>query len=204
MTDKGAAPTETAPEPQNPGVPPSASPRRPGFLRSSVIYSGLTLVSRFMGAARDIVISAKLGASTTPAADALNTALAFPNLFRRVFAEGAFASAFVPAYARSLTAEGEAVADRLASDALATLAAATIVICLMAQLAMPWLMYGINPGYVHDPIKFNLAVVLTQISMPYLPCMEAFHRVGATALRTKRLRAFSTPDSRAVTAMQGR
>jgi putative peptidoglycan lipid II flippase len=136
-----------------------------------MIFSGLTLVSRFLGLARDLVVTARLGASATVAADAYNTALAFPNLFRRIFAEGAFAAAFVPAYSRTLTGEGEEVADTLASDALATLAAATLVLTIAAQLAMPWLMYVINPGYVDDPAKFKLAVVLTQISMPYLPCM---------------------------------
>jgi putative peptidoglycan lipid II flippase len=151
--------------------PPPIPARGGGFIRSSLIFSGLTLVSRFMGAARDLVISARLGASMTPAADALNTALAFPNLFRRIFAEGAFASAFVPAYARTLTAEGKEVADRLAADALATIAAATIVLTIAAQFAMPWLMYVINPGYVDDPVKFKLAIVLTIITMPYLPCM---------------------------------
>jgi large subunit ribosomal protein L5 len=65
-----------------------------------------------MGLARDLVITARLGASQTIAADAYYTALSFPNLFRRIFAEGAFAAAFVPAYSRSLAAEGEAVADQ--------------------------------------------------------------------------------------------
>lgn len=134
-------------------------------------FSSLTLVSRLMGMARDLLITARLGASATVAADAYYTALAFPNLFRRIFAEGAFAAAFVPAYARTLTAEGEEVADTLASDALATLAAATIALTIAAQLAMPWLMYVINPGYADDPVKFKLAWVLTQITMPYLPCM---------------------------------
>jgi len=142
-----------------------------GLLRSSAIFSGLTLISRFMGLARDLVITARLGASATVAADAYNTALAFPNLFRRIFAEGAFAAAFVPAYSRTLTGEGAETADKLASDALATLAAATLILTVAAQLAMPWLMYVINPGYAADPAKFKLAVVLTQISMPYLPCM---------------------------------
>nr|WP_269717106.1 murein biosynthesis integral membrane protein MurJ [Caulobacter sp. NIBR2454] len=141
------------------------------MIRSSMIYSGLTLVSRFMGLARDLVITARLGASATPAADVYNTMLSFPNLFRRIFAEGAFAAAFVPAYARTLKGQGEAEADRIASDALASLAAATILLTLAAQLAMPWLMYAINPGYADDPVKFKLAVTLTQISMPYLPCM---------------------------------
>lgn len=77
------------------------------MMRSSAIFSGLTLVSRFAGFARDLVISAALGASNGPAADAYNTALSFPNLFRRIFAEGAFAAAFVPAYARTLKTEGQ-------------------------------------------------------------------------------------------------
>ena len=113
----------------------AAAPPRRSMIRSSMIFSGLTLVSRFMGAARDLVISAKLGASLTPAADAYATALAFPNLFRRIFAEGAFSSAFLPSYARALARDGEADADRMASDALATIAAATIVVTITAQLA---------------------------------------------------------------------
>ena len=149
-----------------------AAPRpRANLVRSSLIYSGLTLVSRFMGFFRDLVVTARLGASLTAAADAYNTALAFPNLFRRIFAEGAFAAAFVPAYSKSLEADGEEVADKLAADAMATLLAATLVITVVCQLAMPWLMYLINPGYAKDPAKFKLAVMLTQISMPYLPCM---------------------------------
>jgi putative peptidoglycan lipid II flippase len=135
------------------------------------VFAGLTLISRFLGLARDLVITARLGASLTIAADAYYTALAFPNLFRRIFAEGAFAAAFVPTYSKTLAGEGEARADRLAADSLASVAAATVVLTLLAQLAMPWLMYAINPGYVDQPEKFRLAVILTQITMPYLPCM---------------------------------
>ena len=146
-------------------------PKKPGILRSSLIFAALTFVSRILGLARDLVITAKLGASLTPAADAYNTMLAFPNLFRRVFAEGAFAAAFVPAYARTLKSDGKDAADRLASDAMATLAAMTIALTVVCMLAMPWLMLAINPGFVDDEEKFKLAVLLTQISMPYLPCM---------------------------------
>ena len=89
------------------------------MMRSSAIFSGLTLISRGAGFARDVVISAALGASAGPAADAYNTALSFPNLFRRIFAEGAFAAAFVPAYARTLETEGPEAADRVATQALA-------------------------------------------------------------------------------------
>lgn len=145
--------------------------KRGGLLRSSMIFSGLTLVSRVLGLVRDLVITARLGASQTIAADAYYTALAFPNLFRRIFAEGAFAAAFVPTYSRKLAGDGEGEADRFAADALATVALATVIVMLAAQLAMPWLMYVINPGYADDPAKFRLSWMLTQVTMPYLPCM---------------------------------
>ena len=84
------------------GKPPAANATKPqGLLRSSAIYSALTLVSRFIGLARDLVITAKLGGSGNIAADAYYTALTFPNLFRRIFAEGAFAAAFVPDYSEA-------------------------------------------------------------------------------------------------------
>lgn len=143
------------------------------MMRSSAIFSGLTLISRLAGFARDLAVNAFLGASVGPAADAYNTALSFPNLFRRIFAEGAFAAAFVPAYARTLEAEGPEAADRVARDALAVVLAATVVLTLAAQLAMPWLMTVINIGFLDDPARFRLAVTLTQITMPYLPCMTA-------------------------------
>ena len=101
-----AAPASTA-------KPPGSG----GLIRSSMIYSGLTLVSRLMGFIRDLVITYYMGASATFAADAFNTAFAFPNLFRRIFAEGAFAAAFVPAYSRALEQDGEEKADVLAADA---------------------------------------------------------------------------------------
>jgi putative peptidoglycan lipid II flippase len=183
------------PEPPAPDLPPDApgadapsadSPladalvqtptavRRPGLIRSSAIYSSLTMLSRIMGFFRDLVVTAAMGASTTVAADAWNTALAFPNLFRRIFAEGAFAAAFVPAYARAIAKDGEEKADVLAGDAMATLAAATIALTLVAELTMPWLMHVISPGFAKDPEKFRLAVVLTMITMPSLPCLAIY------------------------------
>ena len=147
---------------------------RASVLKSSAVYSGLTLVSRLLGFVRDLAVTATMGASSGAAADAWNTALAFPNLFRRFFAEGAFAAAFVPAYSKSLAKDGEETADILAADAMATLAAATIVLTLAAELTMPWLMHLISPGFARDPAKFKLAVLLTQITMPYLPCMAIY------------------------------
>jgi putative peptidoglycan lipid II flippase len=158
-------------------VPPASRPG--GMMRSSLITSSLTLVSRVMGFARDIVITATMGASASVAADAYNTALMFPNVFRRIFAEGAFASAFVPAYARALAREGEEAADVLAADAMAVLTAVTLAVTLVAELSMTWIMYGLSGGYAHDPhdpqhLKFSLVVTLTRITMPYLPFMAVY------------------------------
>ena len=169
-----AAPVSSANATVEPMVqPPAASttlddkaPRGGGVMRSSAIFSAMTLLSRLAGFARDVVISAALGASAGPAADAYNTALNFPNLFRRIFAEGAFAAAFVPAYAKTLKTEGQAVADQVATDALAAVAAVTVVLTILAQLTMPWLMTVINIGFLDDPARFKLAVILTQITMP--------------------------------------
>ncbi|MFO0541244.1 MAG: murein biosynthesis integral membrane protein MurJ, partial [Phenylobacterium sp.] len=154
------------------GEPPSAGPKAGGgLIRASMVFSGLTLLSRFLGLARDLVITARMGASQTIAADAFFTAQAFSNLCRRVFAEGAFAAAFVPAYSRKLAADGSPEADKLASDALAVMAVATVVLTILAQLAMPWIMLVYSPGYIDDPAKFRLEVILTQVTMPYLPGM---------------------------------
>jgi len=168
--------------------------RTGGLIRSSMIYSGFTLISRFVGFARDLALTAVMGASQTIAADAFNTALAFPNLFRRIFAEGAFAAAFVPAYSRSLETDGEAVADELAADAMAVLAAATLAITVVAELTMPWLMYVIRPGFAVSPEKYKLAVLLTQITMPYLPCMAIYaHLSGVLNARNRFILSGAAP-----------
>ena len=88
-----------------------------------------------------------------------------------MFAEGAYAPAFVPDYSKRLAADGEQSADNFAADALVTMAAAMIAITIACQLAMPWLMRVYSFGFLDNPEKFKLAVILTQITMPYLPCM---------------------------------
>ena len=157
-----------------------------------MIYSAFTLLSRVFGFARDLALAYYLGASATFAADAFNIGFSFPNLFRRIFAEGAFASAFVPAYSKALAADGEKKADILAADAMAVLAAGSIAVTIVAELAMPWLMYIIAPGF-HGP-KHDLAVRLTQIMMPYLPCMAIYaHLSGVLNGRNRFILSAAAP-----------
>jgi putative peptidoglycan lipid II flippase len=188
VTETPLTATKPAPRPTKPAA------KAGGLIRSSMVYSAFTLISRIMGFARDLAVSYYMGASATFAADAFNTAFSFPNLFRRIFAEGAFAAAFVPAYSRSLEKDGEHVADELAADAMATLAAATLALTIVAELTMPWLMRVIAPGFVSNPEKFHLAVILTMITMPYLPCMAIYaHLSGVLNARNRFVLSAAAP-----------
>ena len=186
--------TETPIDVTEPAAAAPKSAKGGSLIRSSMIYSGFTLLSRIAGFLRDLAISYTMGASSTFVADAYNTAWSFPNLFRRIFGEGAFAAAFVPAYSRSLEQDGEEVADVLAADAMATLAAAAIAVTVAAELAMPWLMYLIAPGFAANPEKFKLAILLTQITMPYLPCMAIYaHLSGVLNARNRFILSGAAP-----------
>lgn len=139
------------------------------LFRNVAVQAGPTAFSRALGFARDVILAAQLGAG--PIADAFNTAQQFPNLFRRIFGEGAFSQAFVPTYARTLQSAGKEEAERIASDTLMVLAAATAALTIIAQLAMPWIMLLVHGGYRDDPVHFPLAILMTQITMPYLTFM---------------------------------
>ncbi len=138
--------------------------------RSFFTVGGLTLLSRIMGFLRDILAAAVLG--TGPVADAFYVAFRFPNLFRRLFGEGAFNSAFVPLFASKFEGEGPDQARAFASQAMSGLAFVLILLSAVAMIAMPWLMYLLAPGFSGTPDKFELAVRLTQITFPYLLCMS--------------------------------
>src|SRR2546421_4532319 len=116
---------------------------------------GYTLLSRLTGFARDIMLAAILGAG--PVADAFFVALRLPNHFRAIFAEGAFNSAFVPAYARIREQEGGACAGLFADRVFALLFAAQIVLLALALLFTPLLIKLLAPGFSEDPSRFVLA-----------------------------------------------
>lgn len=138
--------------------------------RAFATVGGLTMVSRLLGFVRDILIAAGLG--TGAVADAFFVAFRFPNLFRRLFGEGAFNAAFVPLFAKRLEGEGEQAAKSFAEEALSALLFVLLAFSAACMLAMPWLMAVLAPGFLEDPAKYDLAVALTQIAFPYLLCMS--------------------------------
>ena len=137
--------------------------------RNTIVQSTLTLGSRILGFARDLALSARFGQG--PMMDAWATAIMLPNLFRRLFAEGAFAQAFVPIYGGVRAAEGEEAAAVTASEALSFMFAVVTAFCIAMQVAMPWIIPLLMSAWKDDSGVMQVAITATQLAMPYLACM---------------------------------
>jgi putative peptidoglycan lipid II flippase len=127
---------------------------------------GYTLVSRLTGFASSIMLAAILGAG--PLADAFFVALRLPNSFRAIFAEGAFNTAFVPAYAHVHGKGGETSARLFADRIFTLLFLSQVVLLVVVWLFMPQAMRILAPGCSDDPEQRRLAIELTRITFPYL------------------------------------
>src|SRR5437762_11083990 len=136
------------------------------LLRALVTVSGLTLVSRILGFARDFFIARAFGAGV--ATDAFFVAFRLPNLLRRLFAEGAFSQAFVPVLAeqknKNSAEEVRGVIDRTAT----LLFLALVATALLGIAVAPIIVYISAPGFAADPAKFDLTVTMLRITFPYI------------------------------------
>ncbi len=143
--------------------------------RSVFTIGGWTLLSRVLGMARDIVTAAFLGAG--PVADAFFVAFRLPNMFRALFAEGAFSLVFVPRFAAKLTQQGRAAAMQFAEESMALLLLGLVLLVVMGEGLMDYLLPVIAPGFKQDPAQFALAVDFARITFPYilLISMTAFY-----------------------------
>jgi putative peptidoglycan lipid II flippase len=138
--------------------------------RNTLVQSSLTLGSRLLGFARDLALAGRFGQG--PLMDIWATALMVPNLFRRLFAEGAFAQAFVPVYGRVEAEGGESAAAQAAAQTLAFMLFVVAGFCVAAMILMPWIMPLLLSAYIDDPQVLRLGIVATQLAMPYLACMS--------------------------------
>jgi putative peptidoglycan lipid II flippase len=136
------------------------------LLKAVGTIGGLTMVSRIAGFARDMIGSRVLGASHQN--DAFNVAFTLPNIFRRLFAEGAFASGFVPLFSRRLSSGGVEDAQRFSNDILAVFMPTLLAITLLFEIVMPGFLWLIVSDYADTDGKFALAVELTRWTFPYL------------------------------------
>src|SRR4030095_14439635 len=136
------------------------------MIRRIATVGGLTLVSRLTGFLRDVVMASVVGAGQM--AEAFFVAFRLPNHFRAIFAEGAFAAAFVPAYARTLEEAGLPAAKLFADQIASALIVINLVLLGFALLFTPWVVSVLAPGFVNDPARLDIAVALTRITFPYL------------------------------------
>ena len=137
-----------------------------GLFKSLSVVSFFTLVSRLLGLVREMVIAAKFGASAST--DALFVAFRIPNLLRRLFAEGAFAQAFVPILAEYRRTEGDERAKLLIAHVASLLSLLLLIISILGVLFAPYLVYLIATGFNDSSGQAELTVSLMQLTFPYL------------------------------------
>jgi putative peptidoglycan lipid II flippase len=136
------------------------------MLRAILSVGGWTLLSRITGFARDVVMAAVLGAGGLM--DVFTVAFRLPNHFRAIFGEGAFNSAFVPAFSRIRTQDGVEASNLFQGRILSLLVMSQIVLLALALLFTPAVIRLLAPGFAVNPAKFAMAVEVTRITFPYL------------------------------------
>jgi putative peptidoglycan lipid II flippase len=124
------------------------------------------MVSRVLGFLRDIIIARIFG--TSDAADAFFVAFRIPNLFRRLFAEGAFSQALVPFHTQiNSTGDHDKVVDLVGATA-GVLGVILILVVGFGALCAPWFIAAFAPGFIQDQSQWDLATLLLRITFPYL------------------------------------
>jgi putative peptidoglycan lipid II flippase len=136
------------------------------LLRSTGVVSLMTFFSRILGFARDVLIAALFAASA--ATDAFFVAFRIPNLFRRLFAEGAFAQSFVPVLSEARATRSPEEVKALVDVVAGTFAGFLALLTALAVLGAPLVMMIFAPGFSSDPEKFGLSVELLRWTFPYL------------------------------------
>jgi len=136
------------------------------LLRSSSIVGAMTMISRVLGLARDVVIANFFGAGA--GADAFFVAFKIPNFLRRLFAEGAFSQAFVPVLSEYRVQRSALETRQLVNAVAGTLGIILLAITLLAVLGAPVLTTLFAPGFYDEPDKFALTVEMLRITFPYL------------------------------------
>lgn len=141
------------------------------LVKKFATVGGSTLVSRFFGFARETLMATALGAG--PMADAFYAAFVFPNLFRRLFAEGAFNAAFVPLFAREIETGGKDAAKRFSEEVFGVLFTVLLILTIAMELAMPLIVRTIiAPGFDTESEKYAATYQMALIMFPYLMCMS--------------------------------
>lgn len=136
------------------------------FIKSIATFGGFTMISRITGFVRDMLIANFLGAGSI--SDAFLVSFKLPNLFRSLFAEGAFTSAFVPLFSSKLVASGKDKSIEFAAKSISLLTALLIIFIIIFELCMPYVVKILAPGFTSNPEKIALTIDLCRITFPFL------------------------------------
>lgn len=136
------------------------------FLRIISIIGSLTFLSRLLGYSRDLLVALIFGASYV--SDAFFVSFKLPNLFRRLFAEGAMNSAFIPVVSGIKEKDGPEKAVLFLNEIFSILFSFLLPFILIIELFMPLIVMIVAPGFEQNSVKYNLTVNLSRLSFPFL------------------------------------
>jgi putative peptidoglycan lipid II flippase len=151
------------------------------LFKAASTVSLLTLASRVTGMARDLLMASVFGASAMT--DAFNVAFRLPNMFRRLFGEGAFSQAFVPVLGACKAQQGDEATHLLIDRVATVLTWVLAVTCIVGVAAAPVLVWIMASGLQQDPRGFDAAVVMARWMFPYIGFMSLV-ALGAGVLNT--------------------
>ena len=140
--------------------------KQAALLASGAVVSAMTMLSRVLGLVRDVVIANLLGASL--AADVFLFAQKIPNFLRRLFAEGAFAQAFVPVLKDIQQNDTRAILHQFINRVAGTLAIILMIVAVLGVVGSKGLVSTFGFGFINQPVKFALANDLLKITFPYI------------------------------------
>ena len=146
------------------------------LIKTLASISGMTMLSRITGLARDVLITTQFGANALT--DAFNIAFRIPNLLRRLFAEGAFAQAFVPILAEYKSQQGARATKQLVDHVATLLTWALLLTCALGIIGAPLILYFAASGLTSQPGVFDATVVMTRIMFPYIGFMSMVALAG--------------------------
>ncbi|MBB3174395.1 putative peptidoglycan lipid II flippase [Endobacter medicaginis] len=136
------------------------------MFRAFLTVGGWTMASRVLGLVRDQLLAILIGVGAMQ--DAYQVAFRLPNMFRRLFGEGAFNAAFVPMFSSILHRDGLPTAQRFANEALGVLSFWLLALTVLGEVFMPQVVWVIGSGFARRPEVFDLAVTLSRITFPYM------------------------------------
>lgn len=147
------------------------------LLRHTSTVGIMTLVSRLLGFFRDVVLASLFGAGA--GLDAFLIAFKIPNFFRRLFGEGAFSQAFVPVLAEYATTADHKDVQSFISRTFSSLLVSLVLLVILAEIAAPVLIYVFAPGFIHDPVRYGLALHMVRVTFPYILLISLVAMVAA-------------------------